>query len=136
MISTRRLAVHALAGLLFSCALLAACSSSGTSGAVGTSGSTSGGIGVDTSSLYITIENRAGTPLSDVNVSLEGGGATTYTAHFPKMATGEKKDIPTAMLKGRDGSALNLVAVHPRQITVTGVDLFGKKYDVKAPWKP
>jgi len=136
MVSIRRSAVKALAGLFFSSALLSACSSSATSGAVGTSGSAASGIGVETSSLYITIENRAGNPLSDVNVSLEGGGTTTYTAHFPKMATGEKKDIPTANLKGRDGSSLNLFAVHPRQITVTAVDLFGKKYDVKVPWKP
>jgi hypothetical protein len=136
MVSMRRSATRALGGLLFSCALFAACSSPETSGAVGTSGSMSAGIGIETSSLFITIENRAGTPLSDVNISLEGGGATTYTAHFPKMATGEKKDIPTASLKGRDGSTLNLLAVHPRQITVTGVDLMGKKHNVTVPWKP
>src|SRR5947209_17388783 len=122
MTSTRRSAVTAFTALVCSAVLLSACSSSQTSGAVGTSGSASG-IAVETSSLYVTIENRAGSPLSDVNVSLEGGGTTTYTAHVPKMATGEKKDIPTANLKGRDGSALNLLAVHPRRITVTAVDL-------------
>jgi hypothetical protein len=136
MVPTRRSAVLALASLFVSAALFSACSSSDTSGAVGTSGSISSGIGIETSSLYLTIENRAGSPLSDVNLSLEGGGATTYTAHFAKMATGEKKDIPTTSLKGRDGSPLNLLAVHPRQITVTGVDLMGKKHDVTVPWKP
>ncbi len=136
MVSTRHSAVRVLTILLFSSALLSACSSADRSGAVGTSGSVSSGIGIETSSLYLTIENRAGSPLSDVNVSLEGGGATTYTAHVAKMATGEKKDIPTGSLKGRDGSTLNLLAVHPRQITVTGVDLMGKKHDVTVPWKP
>jgi len=134
MVPLPRRATTAIAILLVSI-LSFACSSGRTAGGVGTSGAESSGIGIETSSLFVTIENRAGSPLTDVNVSLEGGGSTAYTAHLPKMATGEKKDIPTTDLKGRDGSVLNLLAVHPRQIRVTGVDLFGKKYDVTVPWK-
>jgi hypothetical protein len=129
---TRRTIVTLLSALAVSMSL--ACSSERTSGAIGTSGSSDSGISIETGSLYITIENRAGSPLSDVNVSIDAGGAP-YIAHIAKLATGEKKDIPITTLKKRDGETLNLLAVRPRHVTVTGVDLFDKKHDVTVPWK-
>ena len=91
-------------------------------------------IGIETSQLFVTVENKAGIALLDVKVAVLTPGAP-YTYIFSRLESGEKKDVPLSSFSSRDGTSLSLRMVRPRAVQVTGTDMVKKQYDVKAPWK-
>ncbi len=119
------MAVGAL-GLVFS-----ACSGGG--------GAASGdidSIGVTTSTMFVTIENKAGLPLLDVNVAiLPVGRATEYTRFLGRLENQERRDIALGDFNGRDGTPFSLRVVRPDGVRVSAKDLNDKAYQVEAPWQ-
>ena len=114
-----------------------ACSGSstdeGVAGAVGTSGSAA--IGVETSPLFITVENRTAEPLIDVQVTIRRGRIAPYTTTLPRLGPSEKRDLSLGNFRSRDGAVLNVRMQRPTEVVVTAADPTGQKYDVTVPWK-
>ena len=105
------------------------------SGCSGKSSEDSGAtIGVQILSGLITLENRAGHPLLDMNVAIKAG-PLVYTAMIRRMEAGDKRDLSLSDFVGRDAGRINLNLVRPQEVVVTASDLDGKKYEVTRPWK-
>jgi hypothetical protein len=92
-------------------------------------------IGIETNQMFVTIENRAGTPLLNVNVTIHAPGAPPYTRLITRLESSEKRDISLADFSSRDGTTLNLRMLTPRSVQVTGTDLTNKKYEAETRWK-
>ena len=112
--------------------------SSQTVGAVGTSGqSGSAAIGLDMSpgGFTITVENRSGHPLVDMEVAINPvARLAPYTARIPRLETDGKRDFLLGEFR-EHGAPINLNLVRPKEVVVTASDLDGKKYEVRVPWK-
>jgi hypothetical protein len=117
--------------------LVSACSGSssdqGSAGAVGTSGSAA--IGVETSSLFVTVTNRTSQPLLNVQVTINPGRTLSYSTTLPRMEPGEERDLSLGNFTHRDGGVYNAAAARPIQLAVTAVDQTGQKFDVTVPFK-
>lgn len=113
--------------------LASACS--GESGSVGTGGQQGAFVGVQASSLFVTIENRAAQPLLDVRIAIKPvGGSTEFTKLLSRLESADKRDISLGDFSGRDGTAFNLRVVRPKEIVVTAVSLTGQKFATTVPW--
>jgi hypothetical protein len=115
---------------------LSACSgATSEADAIGTSGETAV-VEVEADQFSVTVRNRAGRPLIDVQVSIAPvGGATTFTASVPRMEASEKRDFSLATFRGRDGTPFSLRVVRPKAVTVTARDLGGQTHEVTIPWR-
>ena len=91
-------------------------------------------IGIETSQLFVTVQNKAGIALLDLTVTVQTPGAP-YTYVLSRLESGDKRDVPLSSFSSRDGTSLSLRMVRPRAVQVTATDMVKKKYDVKAPWK-
>jgi hypothetical protein len=91
-------------------------------------------IGIETSQLFVTLENKSGGPLVDLVVTVQTGGAP-YTYRVWRMEAAEKRDIPLSSFSSRDGTSLNLRMVRPTRVQVAAADLTQKKYEAQARWK-
>jgi hypothetical protein len=108
-----------------------ACGSTGTGGSSGT-----GDIGVQTSQMFITVENRAGLPLTDIKIEVVPyGGQASFTTSVYRLEGGEKRDLSLGQFGSRDGTPLNLRVVKPRIVRVTATDVSGKPHQVEVPWR-
>jgi hypothetical protein len=104
-------------------------------GATGTTGQVPAAIAVETSSLFVTVENRANAPLLDVTVALKPASGTLFSTSISRLEGGEKRDLSLSDFRSPDGTTFNLRMMRPRQVLVTASDLVGKKYDMTVPWK-
>ena len=138
-----RRAFVAVVGILVFGFVASACSGDGSSqagapGAVGTSGQPAF-IRVEvTPALSITIENRAGRPLLNVNVSIKPvAGTTLYTTTVSRLEPSETRNLLFGHFRGPDGTPLSAVLgfVRPKEITVTAVDRDGAKHEMTVPWQ-
>jgi hypothetical protein len=117
-------------GVVLSAAVLVVGCSAGGSGTPADSPVT-----VETSQLFVTVQNIAGLPLTDVTIAVVPAGVQPeYTKYYSRMESSEKRDISLSEFNGRDGTPLNLQVVRPRSVHVTATDLNGKAYDVELPW--
>lgn len=92
-------------------------------------------IGISTSQMFVTIENRAGLPLIDIKVSIVPvGRATTFAATWTRMESSEKHDFSLGAFRGQDGTPLNLRIHRPQSVVVTATDINQKLYKVESPW--
>ena len=90
---------------------------------------------LDVSSLYVTVENQAGLPLTNVSISIVPfgvGGA--FTSFSPRMESAEKRNIMLGDFRGQDGTPFSLRAAKPKTIRIEASDVAGKKYSVEYPW--
>jgi hypothetical protein len=110
-------------------------STQGERGAVGTSAQAQAPITVQTSSLFVTIENRANQPLLNVKVALKPPSGTLFSTVISRLETNEKRDISISDFRSPDGTWFNLRLMRPRQVLVTANDLVDKKYEVTVPWQ-
>ena len=104
-------------------------------GAVGSAGDSTTAIAVETSSLFVTVENRAGQPLLDIKVALKPASGTLFTAFLSRLEAGAKRDMSLADFRSNDQTTFSLRLQRPKQVIVTATDLVGKKYEVTVPWK-
>ncbi|HJZ77883.1 MAG TPA: hypothetical protein VKE51_39415 [Vicinamibacterales bacterium] len=91
-------------------------------------------IGIETSQMFVTVENRAGAPLLDLSIAVQTPSAP-YTYLITRLEAGQKRDVPVNSFSSRDGTSLNLRLIKPRSVHATAKDLTGKSYDSQAPWK-
>jgi hypothetical protein len=91
-------------------------------------------IGIETSQLFVTVENRSGGPLIDLTLTAQTPSAP-YTYMVSRIEAGQKRDIAVNSFSSRDGTGLNLRMVRPRNVHATAKDLTGRSYDATAPWK-
>ena len=93
-------------------------------------------IGVQTSQLSIVIENKVGTPLTDIDIAvIPVGGATEFKKYINRLETAEKRDVSLGDFYGRDGTPFSLRVVRPKAVRVTAKDLTNNPYKVEVPWQ-
>ena len=117
--------------------LAAACSGDagkGEAGAIGSTGSDPTAIAIGKTSSYLTIENRAGSPLIDVNVVVAAANGLKFSTSIPRLESAARRDVPFSNIRSNDGTSFNPQWQRPTQIAVTATDFVGKKYDVKTRW--
>jgi hypothetical protein len=123
-----------VAGALAVGALALVCSA--CSGGGGAASGDVASIGVTTSQMFVTLENKAGLPLLDVNVAIVPvGAATEYTKFVGRVENAEKREIALGDFNGRDGTPFSLRVVRPTSVRVTAKDLNNKAYEVSTPWQ-
>ena len=92
-------------------------------------------IGVQTSQLFVTVENKAGLALIDVEVAiLPVGSPAIYTKFVDRLENGEKRDVSLGDFNGRDGTPFSLRVVRPKTVRVKAKDMVGKTYETAVPW--
>lgn len=92
-------------------------------------------IAVQTSQMFVTVENKAGLALIDVDVAiLPVGNPTAYSKFVGRLENGQKRDLSLGDFAGRDGTTFSLRMVRPRTVRVTAKDVVGKTYEVAVPW--
>ena len=91
-------------------------------------------IGIETSPMFVTIENKAGGPLLDLTVAIQTPGPT-YTSLVTRLEAGQKQELPLSSFSSRDRTTFNLRLMKPRAVHVTATDLASKKYEAQASWK-
>ena len=123
-------------------ALVAGCLATACSGTTSdqrepgaSSGASPAAIAIETTSSYLTIENRAGLPLVDVRIAVKATNGLSFATLITRLETGAKRDLPFGDLRSNDGTTFSPQWQRPREILVTATDLVGKKYDMTVPWK-
>jgi hypothetical protein len=109
--------------------------STGERGAVGTSAQSPAPIAIQTSSLFVTVENHANQPLLNVKVALKPPSGTLFATTITRLETNEKRDLSISDFRSPDGTWFNLRMMRPKQVLVTANDLVDKKYEVTVPWQ-
>jgi hypothetical protein len=114
-----------------------ACSNaSGVSGAVGTSGEGASSILVTPSSRAVSVENRTGQSLVNVQVTIhQVGSSPDFLQSVASMDAGERKDLPLPEFHTKDKVTLNIMFFRPQQVVVTAHDQLGNNYNTTVPWK-
>lgn len=133
----RRALVGAVPSVL-AATLAAGCTNTAISesGAVATSGGGPATIGLETSSLFVTVVNNAGAPIEDVQVAIEPvGSVLKFTSSVSRMENGEKREISLAQFRGRDGTTFSPRIYRPRQVSVTAKDIVGKTHERTMAWR-
>jgi hypothetical protein len=91
---------------------------------------------VQTSQMFVTVENKAGLPLIDVDVAIVPvGNPTLYSKFVGRLENGQKRDLSLGDFAGRDGTTFSLRLVRPKTVRVKAKDMIGKEYDVAVPWQ-
>jgi ABC-type glycerol-3-phosphate transport system substrate-binding protein len=129
----RRRLRRALAVIALTAAAVAsaACSSSG-----GSSTAADAPVVITTSQLWITVENKAGMALTDLNIEIvPAGSQVTYKATYYRMESGEKRDFAAADFTSRDNTPFNIRVSRPRAVRLTAKDITGKPVSVEVPWR-
>ncbi len=137
MTDASRRALAAVVVVLVSGVVVIACSDSAREpGAVGTSGNGDSAIAIQSSMFFVTLENRADTPLLNLQVAINPvGGVVKFVTTIARVESGEKRNISLDQFRSADGTRFNLRQVRPKNVTVGAVDMLGKRYDVTAPWQ-
>ena len=75
----------------------------------GSSGAASNAsIGIQTTQLFVTLENKAGTALMDLSAVIQAPGSPPFTHVITRMESGEKRDVSLSDFSSRDGTTFNL----------------------------
>ncbi|MBI3490227.1 MAG: hypothetical protein HY047_00260 [Acidobacteria bacterium] len=110
-------------------AALAACSSGGQAPQAANAP-----IAVQTSQMFVTVENKAGLPLVDVDVAiLPVGGPAVFTKLVERIENGEKRDLSLGDFS-QGGTTFSLRIMRPKTVRVRAKDVVGKTYEVSVPW--
>ena len=101
-------------------------------------GSASQGAGapiiVNISSMFLTVKNQAGVPLTDVTVSIVPPMRTTvYTKYLGRLENSESRDLMLGDFAS-GGTPFSLRAGTPKSVEVKGTGADGKTYEVSVPW--
>jgi hypothetical protein len=91
-------------------------------------------IGIETNLGYVTVENRAGTPLLDVKIAIQTPAAP-YSYLITRLESGQKREVAVGSFTSRDGAFLNLRLMKPRTVRVNARDLTEKAYEAQVSWK-
>jgi hypothetical protein len=104
-------------------------------GAVGSTGNSPAVIAVQTSSLFVTVENHGDQPLVVVKIALKPPSGVVFSTSIWRLEPGAKRNMSLSDFRSNDGTGFSLRLQRPKQVLVTATDLMGKKYEVTVPWK-
>ncbi len=91
---------------------------------------------VETSSMWVTVGNRAGMPVTDMTIEIiPMGGATVYSTNYYRLEDDNEHNFPLNEFRGRDGTPFNLRVVRPKAVRVTCKGVDGKPRSVEVPWR-
>jgi hypothetical protein len=108
-----------------------ACSFSGGSGTA-----ENAPVAIQTSQLWVTVENKAGMALTDLVIEIvPAGSQLSYTTNYWRLESGEKRDFAAANFTSRDNTPFNIRVSRPKAVRVTGKDVTGKVVRVEVPWR-
>jgi hypothetical protein len=92
-------------------------------------------VAITTRSTTVSIENRAGQPLTDVKLIVVPFGKPEYSKSLVAMSVAERRDVPLGDLTNAEGTRFNAMLVRPKLVRVTATDPAGKQYEVELPWR-
>ena len=93
-------------------------------------------IGVQVSPLWITVENKAGMALTNLQIDIVPAGTQlVYTANHWRLENGEKRDFAANTFRSRDNTPFNIRVSRPKSVRVSAKDLSGKVLQTEVPWK-
>jgi len=93
-------------------------------------------IGVQTSALWVTVENKAGMALTDIVIEIiPAGTQMTYSANHWRLENGEKRDFAANTFRSRDNTPFNMRVSRPRAVRVSAKDVSGNPLQTEVPWK-
>ena len=126
----RRRAATFVAALAVTAAFVSGCAGQGSA----QQASEDSPVLIQLNSSFITVQNRAGLPLTEVKVAVVPYSRTEFTKFVARLESGEKRDIMMGELSSRDGTVFSPRIVKAKSIRVTAVDVVGKQYEVEVPW--
>lgn len=92
-------------------------------------------IGIQTGQMFVTVENKAGVPLTDLEVSIIAVSNQRFIKRLERLEDGDKRDVSLSDFTGMDNTTtFNLRFNKPKSVKVTAVDMTNRKYDVEVPW--
>jgi len=95
-----------------------------------------GTIGVETSDMFVTIENKAGLPLVDLRIEVVPySGQSPFGTSIARLEGGEKREVSLGKFSSRDGTTLSLRIVKPHLVRVTATDVSGKAHRAEVNWR-
>ena len=94
-----------------------------------------GPIGVQTGQMFVTVENKAGTPLLNLQVLILTAGGPQYSHLISRLEDAESRDVSLNDFAGRDGTTFSLRMMQPKSVRVTATDLTNKSYEVETRWR-
>ena len=109
----------------------AGCSSSGSSDA-----GESALIGVQMSPLWVTVENKAGMALTELQIEIvPAGSQVAYATTHWRLESGEKRDFASSVFRSRDNTPFNIRVSRPKAVRVSAKDVAGNVVRTEVPWK-
>ena len=90
---------------------------------------------LSTQQIMITVQNKAGMPLSNAKLTVVAFGNTEFTKAFSRLENGETREVLLTDLYSRDGTPYNSRLSKPKTVRMTATDATGKEYTVETPWK-
>ena len=104
-------------------------------GGGGVSASGTDQIGIEVSSLMVTLENKSGFGLRSVEAVIEPAGLqkTGYTASIGRLENGQKRQISLNEFRTQDGTPFTQ-RIRASAVRVTADDINGKEYEAVVPW--
>jgi hypothetical protein len=91
---------------------------------------------IETSQMYVTVQNNSGMAINDMTVSiLPMGRSTTFNKFVGRLENGETRKIMLGDFNGRDGTPFSLRVVKPKSVQVKGTDVAGKPQQAEVDWQ-
>jgi hypothetical protein len=112
-------------------ALTAACSQSGSAEQL----QSSAPLSVSTKANTILLQNRAGMPLNDVQVTVVAYGGKAYSQSMGRLESDASRPVLLSELASSDHAAFNAAFNKPKTVRVQATDATGKTLAVDVPWK-
>ena len=92
-------------------------------------------IGIETSRLFVTVENKSGAPMINMTVAIVSVAGQPFTRLLSRLENREKREIALGDFGGRDGTPFSLRVVRPKAVRVTAEDIISRKHDVEVRWR-
>jgi hypothetical protein len=92
-------------------------------------------VAITMKNTIISIENRAGQPLTGVTLTVVPFGQNGYSKSLANLNTAERRDVGIGELANAEGVRFNPVLTRPKLVRLTATDAVGKQYDVELPWR-
>jgi hypothetical protein len=90
---------------------------------------------ISTHQTTVSIQNKAGLPLSDVKVTVVPYGNTEFSRMIGRLENEESRELSLSQLSSQDGTAFNARLSKPKLVRFNAKDANGKPVDVEVAWK-